>query len=206
MDLFRKYCIMSQMIHIHYSNGRVLNGMVLALVTAWCASLSRVPTTRLNTAWSTMSGFPKTARVVDEFAGAEYPEQRRGTRPSEPVMELHLLPSRRVAGDVASRASYARAHVHNYGGTYRIAFRVAELQAHAAPDVPDLDHRPAPRGPVDRHRHWLRANTGAPRSAPDPILLEDCVGPVLSLHFQHGPGRQILQVHAALDLPEWTML
>src|SRR5437870_1781838 len=52
-------------------------------------------------------------------------------------------------GLVLRRRNFA--YVENHRSADRLEIRMAEFQTHAAPDVPRLQHRSAPRGTVDRH-------------------------------------------------------
>ena len=80
---------MSQMIHIHYSNGRVLQGVVLAfgdgVVRIAVQDTDDAVEYRLvNHVW--VSEDCEVVRM--EFADAEYPVHSEGRDPLEPVLEF----------------------------------------------------------------------------------------------------------------------
>src|ERR1035438_9991855 len=79
--------------------------------------------------------------------------------------------------------------------------RVAEFQAHAAPDVALFEHGTAPRGTVDIHQHGFRAEdrmAGNQSLAGAAVL--NRVSAVLGADFEYRAGWEIAEMHTPFDL------
>src|SRR5262249_25417768 len=79
--------------------------------------------------------------------------------------------------------------------------RVGELQVHPAADEARLDHRAAPRGPVDGDQGRLRTKHRMPpdqRLSQALVLNRICA--ILGLDLEYRAGGHIAQVHTTFDL------
>ena len=170
------------MICIHYNNGRVLQGVVLAfgdrlMRVAIKDSDDAVEFRLVNQVWVS-----EDCEVVKlEFS--EW-EARVPCQPGRSRGILDSISSRRPASlqrrDVAPPGRLSRTYVQNHGSADRVELRVAKLQPHAASDETGLEHRAAPTGAVNRNRNGLRAKH---RMARDqrlvPTLIQDGVRAIL---------------------------
>jgi len=79
--------------------------------------------------------------------------------------------------------------------------RMPELEVHSASDEPHLEHRAAPRRPLDSHRDEIRTVL---RMATDQSLaraaIDHSVPVVLGFNPQDGSLGQVVQVNTAFDL------